>query len=158
MLSRFINGMVLSGLVFLLLININTGFSQEWSKDQKMVWNNVETYWKISSEENLEGYMAYFHEDYLGWAMNTPVPSTKSDVSKWMKHWWSKSTVSIYDIQPVGIAVFGDVAVVHYYYTMMVANEEGKEKSRSGSWTDVLKKQGDKWVLIGDRGGQDDNN
>ena len=95
MLSRFINGIVLGGLVFLLLININTGFSQEWSKEQQMVWKNVETYWKIAGEENLEGYMAYFHDDYLGWAMNTPLPSTKADVSKWMKHWWSNTNVTI---------------------------------------------------------------
>ena len=157
MLSRFINGMAISCLVLFLFISMQTGISQEWSKEQQLVWKNVETYWKIAGEENLQEYMSYFHDDYLGWAVNTPLPSTKANVSKWMKHWWSKINVTIYDIQPVGIAVFGDVAVVHYYYTMMVANEEGKESERTGSWTDILMKQGDKWVLIGDRGGSQDD-
>ncbi len=26
-----------------------------------------------------------------------------------------------------------------------------------GRWTDLLKKQGDKWVMIGDHGGPDDD-
>jgi len=157
MLSRIINGMVLGILVFILMINVNTVLSQEWSKEQQMVWKNVEAYWKIAGEENLEAYMAYFHDDYLGWAFSSPLPSNKAAVSKWMKHWWSKSNVTMYDIQPVGIAVFGDVAVVHYYYSMVVANEEGKERTRDGNWTDILKKQGDKWLLIGDRGGDQDD-
>jgi len=29
----------------------------------------------------------------------------------------------------------------------------GKEKSSQGRWTDILKKEGDKWLLIGDHGG-----
>ena len=157
MFSRLINGFVLAGLVFSLLINVNAGISQEWSKEQQMVWKNVEAYWKVASEENLEAYMAYFHEDYLGWNNNTPLPGDKADVKKWMPHWWKKSSVTIYDIEPVGIAVFGDVAVAHYYYTMVVANDEGKERTMEGNWTDVLMKQGDKWVLIADHGGSTDN-
>jgi ketosteroid isomerase-like protein len=97
------------------------------------------------------------HEGYLGWNSGSPLPSSKAESSKWMKHFWNKRKVTIYEIKPVGIGVFGDVAVVHYYYTMMVANEEGKEKDMNGNWTDVLMKQGDKWVLIGDHGGNSDD-
>lgn len=157
MLSRLINGIVLSGMVFILLINVNTGLSQEWSKEQQMVWKNVEAYWKLYGDGNLEGFLGYMHDGYLGWNVGTPLPSGKADAAKWMKHFWAKRKVTIYDVNPVGIAVFGDVAIVHYYYTMMVADEEGKEKNMSGNWTDVLLKQGDKWLLIGDHGGNQDD-
>ena len=156
--SRIMSYIILTVMVLALLVNVNNGLSQEWSKEQQMVWKNVEAYWAISAEENLEGYMAYFHEDYLGWNMNTPLPGGKDNVKKWMPHWWKNSSVIIYDIEPVGIAVFGDVAVAHYYYTMVVANDEGKERTMEGAWTDVLMKQGDKWVLIGDHGGNKDSN
>ncbi len=52
----------------------------------------------------------------------------------------------------------GNVAIVHYYYSTLIKNVEGKERNRSGRWTDILMKQGDKWVLIGDSGGRTSTN
>jgi len=49
---------------------------------------------------------------------------------------------------------FRDVALADYYYTRIYKDVEGKEKTEEGRWLDVLKKQGDKWVLIGDHGGR----
>lgn len=44
------------------------------------------------------------------------------------------------------------LAYVHYYYSYLYKDAEGKEKSSFGRWTDILMKQGDKWVMIGDHG------
>jgi len=154
---KLYRNLLLCGMVLLLLANVSFLNAQTWSKDQQMVWNNVQAYWKFYGDGNLDGFLSYMHDGYLGWNVGTPLPSTKADASKWMKHYWEKRKVTIYDINPVGIAIFGDVAVVHYYYTMMVADEEGKEKNVSGNWTDVLMKQGDKWMLIGDHGGNEDD-
>lgn len=41
-----------------------------------------------------------------------------------------------------------------HYYTQVVKNAEGKEENVEGRWTDILMKQGDRWVLIGDHGGR----
>ena len=57
------------------------------------------------------------------------------------------------DIQPVAINVIDDVAIVHYYFTFISKDADGKKSNESGRWVDVLKKQDDKWVLIGDHGG-----
>jgi len=43
---------------------------------------------------------------------------------------------------------------VHYYYTYLYKDVEGKQKTSQGRWTDILMKQGNKWVMIGDHGGQ----
>lgn len=53
--------------------------------------------------------------------------------------------------------MYGNIAFVHYYYDQVVKDAEGKEKSESGRWTDILMKQGDKWVMIGDHGGPSPN-
>ncbi len=60
----------------------------------------------------------------------------------------------LHELKPVSIQIYGDVAVVLYYYTEVVKNAEGKETTRSGRWTDVWLKQGDGWVAIGWHGGQ----
>ena len=59
----------------------------------------------------------------------------------------------VQEIKPVGINIHDNVAIVQYYYSRILSDVEGKEKTISGRWTDVLMKQEDKWVMIGDHGG-----
>lgn len=59
----------------------------------------------------------------------------------------------MYEINPVAIKIHGNVAIVHYYYLRVRKDAEGKEELEQGRWTDILMKQKDKWVLIGDHGG-----
>ncbi len=47
------------------------------------------------------------------------------------------------------------VAFVDYYYAMAKESQDGKKSAESGRWTDILLKQGTKWVMIGDHGGSD---
>ena len=128
--------------------------AQEWSAAQKEVWSHVEAYWAKDAARDLEGFMAYFHTDYLGWSVEDPLPATKATVRKFVEHQMKTTKVLVQNIQPVGIKILGDVAFVHYYWSQIEKDAEGKEKPVSGRWTDILTKQGDKWVLIGDHGGR----
>jgi ketosteroid isomerase-like protein len=129
-------------------------FAQEWSAAQKEVWKNVETYWGLYAQGNLEGFLGYVHTDYLGWSNNAALPGDKSSNRKWVDHDMKTTKTLVYDVKPVGINIQGNVAIVHYYYNQIVKDLDGKEKASSGRWTDILMKQGDKWVMIGDHGGQ----
>ncbi len=129
-------------------------FAQEWSAAQKEVWKNVEAYWALDAAGNLEGFLSYFHNNYIGWDNQNALPSDKSAVKKFLDHSYKTQTTILYDIKPVAINVFGDFSVADYYYTWVYKDVEGKEKTESGRWTDILMKQGDKWVLIGDHGGK----
>lgn len=97
--------------------------------------------------------MSYFHDDYSGWFNLDALPSTKAETRKFVSQDFASNKVLVQEIKPVAIKVHGDFAIVHYYYTRIVQNKEGKENTRTGNWTDILMKQGDKWVLIGDHGG-----
>jgi len=66
----------------------------------------------------------------------------------WFIH--SRRQVPHYEIKPLTIKIYNDIAFVHYYYSMVKEGSDGKKKSESGRWTDILMKQGNKWVLIGD--------
>jgi ketosteroid isomerase-like protein len=138
----------------LLLLPSTYLFSQEWSAAQKDVWKSVEAYNKLGVERNVEGFMEYFHQDYCGWDYDDALPMDKAGVRKLLEEsgWKTRKTLYL-DQKPVAIRIFGDVAIVHYYYSIINKDAEGKEKSDHGRWTDILMKQGNKWVLIGDHGG-----
>ena len=144
----------LSVAVVILLLLPVCALSQEWSAAQKEVWKSVEAYNALADAGNVEGFMAYFHDDYLGWSYDSPMPMDKAAVRKYVEHDFKTSKTILSTIKPVGISVFGNFAYVHYYYSVLYKDSEGKEKSSTGRWTDILTKQGDKWVLIGDHGGR----
>jgi ketosteroid isomerase-like protein len=146
--------------IFLLAIIITTGIwstnvkAQEWNTSQKEVWKNVNDYWAILAKGDVSGFMEYFHPDYMGWEDNEPLPSSKDETRKWMMFSAPSSKLLIYEIKPVGIKIFGDIAIADYYFSI-VRDRDGKKESDHGRWTDILMKQGSKWVLIGDNGGSD---
>jgi ketosteroid isomerase-like protein len=140
--------------VLLLLIPSAALFSQEWSAAQKEVWKNVEAYNALADAGNVEGFMAYVHNDYLGWNYESALPNDKASVRKFVEYEFKNSKTILSNIKPVAIGVFGNFAYVHYYFAVVYKDAEGKEKSMSGRWTDILMKQGDKWVMIGDHGGR----
>jgi ketosteroid isomerase-like protein len=144
---------VLAVLCFILFASTPL-LAQEWSAAQKDVWKNVEAYWALDAAGNLEGFMSYFHDNYIGWALNEPLPYNKATVRKFLEYGYKTEKTLLYDIKPVAINVFGTVAIVDYYYTEIAKDAEGKEKTRTGRWADIVMKQGDKWVLIGDHGGR----
>ncbi|GAB4378989.1 MAG: hypothetical protein Kow0042_27950 [Calditrichia bacterium] len=131
--------------------------AQSWSDTQKEVWSNVETYWGLFAKGDAEGMLGYFHSEYIGWDVNEPLPSDKASTRKGLAHFLSKNSIVLHEIKPVAIQVHGNIAIVHYYYNMTIKNTEGKESTTGGRWTDILSKQGNKWVLIGDHGGRSGN-
>jgi ketosteroid isomerase-like protein len=133
-------------------------FAQEWSAEQKEVWQNEETYAKLSAAGNTEGCLAYYHPDYVGWYDKSPTPANKEVTSKFISYGQKTTKILVYDIQPLSIKIYGNVAIVHLYYTQIYKDSEGKEKSSTDRWTDIWMKQGDKWLLIGDHGGPTSSN
>ena len=127
--------------------------AQEWSAAQKDAWKFETDCWAAFAKGDVAGFLEFFHPDYMGWDDNSPLPNTKADTQKWFQLFAQGNKVFIYDIKPVGIRVFGDFAIVDYYYSLM-SEMDGKKKAEEGRWTDILMKQGNKYLLIGDNGGE----
>jgi ketosteroid isomerase-like protein len=136
-------------------LGLSSVFAQDWSPAQKEVWKNVNDYWALMAKGDLNGFLDYFHADYVGWDNNSPLPSTKEESRKWITYGYLGIRVPVYEIKPLTIKIFDDVAFVHYYYAMAKETADGKKISESGRWTDILLKQGNKWLMIGDHGGSD---
>ena len=148
------NKIVLTTALFFVL-GLSSVFAQEWSAAQKEIWINVNAYWALMAKGDINGFLEYFHSDYIGWDKNSPLPSTKEQSKKWIIYSYQGVKIPVYEIDPVAIKIYGDVAFVDYYYAMAKETADGKKSAESGRWTDILLKQGNKWVMIGDHGGSD---
>jgi hypothetical protein len=148
-LKKFIG---LSAVILVLIIAFNVQ-AQEWSAEQKEVWAGVEKYWEVNQSNPME-FLNYFDESYLGWGYENEAPSSKKDVTKSFSYWTKKGKEQYHLLTPAKIWVNGDFAFVHYYYTEVRENSEGKPNTERGRWTDILMKKGGKWMLVGDHGGE----
>ena len=150
--KQLVKGSFSCGLLCLLIVFPASLAAQEWSAEQKQVWTAVEAQWRV--ENNLEEFLATMHPNFSGWSYGDPLPSDKASVKKWHGHNLDKERIFLFELKPVAIQVHGTVAVVHYYYREVVKGIEGKEETRSGRFTDVWMKDGEKWLVIGWHGGQ----
>jgi ketosteroid isomerase-like protein len=148
----------LSAAVFACAVFASALPAQEWSAAQKEVWSNVEAYNQAWATKDLEGFMAYFDDDYLAWGREHALPGTKADARKSLTYFFANNDVVLFDVKPVGIKIHGDIAFVHYYYSSVNRGKDGVDKLEKGRWTDILKKKGQRWVMIGDHGGADPGN
>ena len=73
--------------------------------------------------------------------------------NSWEKDNFSRNKVLVYDIQPLKIKIFKNFAIVHYYSSVRIKDEKENIKSSNWKWTEVLIKEGDKWLFVGTHGG-----
>jgi ketosteroid isomerase-like protein len=128
--------------------------ADQWTAEQKEVWAVEEKVWSLNKPTDMTEMLTYYHPDYAGWNYGNPVPSNKDRVNKWMSYWFGTGEVVVLDLIPMTIQVHGNFAFVHYYYRMVIKDKKGEEKMESGRWTDIWIKDGGKWLIIGDHGGQ----
>jgi ketosteroid isomerase-like protein len=127
--------------------------AQEWSAEQQEVWETVQTYLDFANKGDAEGFMSYFHEDFLGWDRSQLVPTNKADRWLMVEHNLATRRAVWRILKPVAIKIHGDVAIAYYYQILTLRYAEGEVRTGQSQWMDILMKQGDKWVLIGDAGG-----
>ncbi len=128
--------------------------AQEWSDAQKEVWKAIEADWALAADRNLEGRLNNLHPDFLGWDYDQALPRDKASWSKWAAHFYKTRTLIIHEIKPVGIKIHGNVAFAHYYYVTVSKDAEDKQKTEKGRYTDILIKEGGRWLFIGWHGGE----
>ena len=127
--------------------------AQEWSAAQKEVLKAVELSWASWKEQNLEEFLSHLHPEFSGWSYSDDLPNSKDSEGKWAQFSFETEKLLIYEIKPVVIHVYNNVAIAHYYYSDVVKDTEGKQEARKGRLTDILIKDEGKWLFIGWHGG-----
>ncbi|MBN2413532.1 nuclear transport factor 2 family protein [candidate division KSB1 bacterium] len=137
----------------MILLLPRISLSQEWSEQQKTVWEAVKANWQAIEERNLEKFLNDLHPDFMSWNYIRDLPQNKDSQRKWNRFYFENEKMLVYEITPVAIQIIENTAVAHYYFYQIIEDAEGKKQTRKGRWTDILIKKDDKWIYIGWYGG-----
>lgn len=122
-----------------------------WSPDQEAVWATVQELWKVSSAGDLDSWFAMVSEDFRGWSNADPAPMDKATARyRASLRTWKRI---FYNVHPLAIDLHGDVAIVFYSFVTESEYPGGSRVTATGKWTDIFRKQGNRWLLIADAGG-----
>jgi ketosteroid isomerase-like protein len=132
-----------------------TAVAQTWSPAQREVLQSLENCNRAAQTKNLEAELACYHEDFLGWAIDMPALRDKAWQRAQAPLEYAANDIVAWSVQPLAVLIHGNVAVVHYYQYVLSRDKAGKDTPARVRWTDVLLKQGNRWVWIADHGGTD---
>jgi len=128
-----------------------SAIAADFSAEQKAVWQMEEDYWRIVASGDPDGYMALFHENFIGWPCTSETPKGTANSSAWVKEIRDNNWTLDYELRPEAVELFEDVAVIHYAAEYVFDYGDGTRKG-DGDWrkfTHTWKKYGDNWLLIG---------
>ena len=96
------------------------------------------------------GVMTFWNEEGVVWPMGTPQPSRNSEVRKaYLEDLFARVKVVTFEIQPMAIKIFGDVAVVHYFIDWVSRDSDGNEEKQKTRITHTWMKKDGQWRIIG---------
>lgn len=99
--------------------------------------------WWSLEQGDLDGYLKTRSEDYIGWPTWTKGPVTKAFIKNNMN--MQHTTVSSYNLEPLAVKIFGNVAIAMFVYHM----EDGLGNIHRVGVTHTWMKQGGEWKIIG---------
>ena len=127
--------------------------AQELSPTQSEVWQFIIDCDEHFMNENAEGILNCFHDDFSGWLYGDTVPRTKSSVQKFLPVDFESTEPMASDLRPISIRVFGNFAVAHYFLAWAYRDADGEVVRERMIWTDVLLRENGRWSWIADHGG-----
>lgn len=142
-------------LSFLLLLQSPT-LAQDGTDDHAAVWESVEEIWDAQERGDDDWVDVMLSADFMGWPDASPAPRSKASTRMWARFDADQSKGLAHELYPLSIVVHGDVAVVHYLYSIVVQTKSKTNESTTGRYTDVLVRDNGGWKFISWHGGADE--
>lgn len=139
----------------LLLIATVPAHAQGSTDDQAAVWSTVEELWSAEERGDDTWVDRMLSADFVGWPNDSPAPRSKASIRMWNRFNTGQNKGLAHELYPLSIVVHGDMAVVHYLYSMAVQNRDKTTVTSNGRYTDVLVRDGDSWKFVSWHGGED---
>ena len=111
------------------------------------VWEVVQQSWVDDTKETGKWPKDYVHDKYVTWGAESGGPVYKDASIKWSRFGDESNDTLIYEISPAAITVEGATAVVNYYATTVSTNAEDKRERTVVRISEVLVKNGRKWMF-----------
>lgn len=128
----------------------------KWTDQKRIVWQTVENYTEQILKGETNSFLKCFHKNYLGWNNFHNNTIKKSDIKKELKN-LPKFEIISYSVNPGSIQILNDIAIVHYSYSVKYKDSLKQIKTKTSNHTDILLKDNDSWLIIGDHIGSEDN-
>jgi len=129
--------------------------AQTWTPEQQELWRFEELQWQMSKDKDSSWIEKMVHPNLTYWVTGAPVPQNRASLSHWNRYNNASSTVLEQELFPISITITANIAVVQYRY--QTAREDYKKERETvwGRYTDVLVKEGGRWLFIAWTGGDD---
>jgi len=132
-----------------------TASAQTWSPAEQEVWKLEEQQWQMSKDKDLTWIDKMVHANVSYWDVDAQSPQNKASLARWNRYGTTNGTVLEQELSPVAITITGNIAVVQYRYRVARENLKKERETVGGRYTDVLTKDGGKWMFIAWAGGDD---
>jgi hypothetical protein len=139
----------------------SNGEAQNWTSAQQAVLDRIDQCVQAAIDRNQAGETGCYHRDFSGWRNDMPGLRDSAFILAEIGRSYSEpqsETLLDYSMQPLGVEIYGSVAIVHYYAYFWVRPAGGEVAMRRSRWTDIMLNEGGQWVWIADHGGQDPGN
>ncbi len=142
-------------LSLLMVAFAGAAMAQTWTADQQEIWRFEEQQWKMALEKDVTWIDKMVHPNLSYWDVDRPAPQNKASLSRWTRFANTNITVLEQEIFPISVTITGNIAVVQYRYSMARENHKKDRETVTGRYTDVLVKEGGRWLFIAWAGGDD---
>ena len=129
--------------------------AQTWNPDQQEIWRFEEQQWKMAKEKDLTWIDKMVHSNLSYWDVEQPAPQNKASLLRWNRYSNTNATVLEQELFPISVTITGNIAVVQYSYSIARENYKKDRETVTGRYTDVLVKEGGRWLFLAWAGGDD---
>ncbi len=134
----------------LIVLFSSFAFAEEWTKEQQelLEWEEA-----CISTNDYDQWVSCFHDDFVGWGMGFPVPTSKSDRAKANVDDFETFYSEVLLFKPLSVVMHGNTAIIIYIANRKTTNNDTQEVTYTTSlWTDVCLREDGNWYWIADHG------
>jgi hypothetical protein len=138
-----------------LAISSAAAAAQTWNAEQQEIWKVEELQWKMAAAKDNSWIEKMAHPNLSYWDVDARVPQNRASLSRWNRYNDTMGTTLEQELYPMAITITGNVAVVQYRYTVARENYKKERETVHGRYTDMLIKEGGRWLFISWAGGDE---
>ncbi|MEO5898145.1 MAG: nuclear transport factor 2 family protein [Vicinamibacterales bacterium] len=146
---------LVSAAALVMLVMVGGLSAQTWSAEQQEIWKFEEQQWQMAKDKDASWIEKMVHPNLSYWDVDQSSPQTKASLTRWTRYNNSNTTVLEQELYPISITITGNIAVVQYRYSIARENLKKERETFSGRYTDVIVKEGGKWLFLAWAGGDD---
>jgi ketosteroid isomerase-like protein len=129
-------------------LNPATMTAQEPSQAEQEVLATLQEYARVSMAGNVDEIMTYFHARFSAWDYAQEGPIDRASLREMLALLLSDYRQTAFNIEPAGIFVHGEIAILHADYDEVFTDPAGVETPMAGRWTATLVKEEGKWLFL----------